>query len=207
MPSYDSLLQVTNDSENSTYLFSFNSQRVSIPPGQTRLVPFDAVINRLGDPRSGPIRSRIQPEEGGIPIDVPSRYEEICRLAIIYGLYTDNVNAPSHIDSAERQTLLDVIPRVTVSNPADDSPEPIIFPCDDPFCDRFSPDTTDQSQNAMLQRQLDAMRKKMIVMEQVLKQHPANPITGQTGEQVAEDTPDLPATQQTINRGTARRTG
>lgn len=191
---YDSLLSVENTSEDITYFFAYNSQRFSVKPGKTSLIPFHAVVVSMGDPRSGPEVQRIVPEGGGIAIQIPSRQMEIKRLSVVYGTYTEDVSTPSFVEHTNGECLLDRIPKVIIKNL--DEEDPITFPCDDPNCERFTPEDQDKTQNAVLLRQIESMRKKQAIMEQILKASNGNELTEKLGEstEVTEDVPsDGPA--------------
>lgn len=187
---YDSLLSVENKSEDLTYFFAYNSQRFSVKPGKTSLIPFDALRLAMGDPRSGPEVSRITPEGGGVAIQIPSRKDEIRRLSVLYGIYTEDISTPSFVDNTNGETLMDRIPKIVVKNLDDE--EAIVFPCDDPLCERFTPEDQDKSQVAVMQRQLESMRRKQAVMEQIIKASNGNEIATQLGDgtEVTEDVPN-----------------
>lgn len=193
---YDSLIKVENVSEDITYVFAFNSQRTTVRPGATSLVPFVALVRQMGDPRSGVTAQRLEPEEGGIASIIPSRSDEIKRLNILYGIYTEGVHDPSYIEGSEGVTLADRIPKIIATNIDDD--ERIIFPSDDPDCTNFVPEDTDKSQMAALLRQQEAMRKRQIVLEQMIKAMTgtsASEVLGD-GTEVTEDTPDTPTVRK-----------
>lgn len=186
---YDSLLRVRNN-DDKTWVFAWNSERFMVPPSQERLVPFAAVVAYLGDPRSQMNPSSFTPEGGGTSITIPDRPSEIRRLNTLYGVYTDGANDPSYLDGQEGVTLMDRLPKVEVFNLNDEEPEAIIFPADDPNCTNFVPDNQDKTQNAMLQRQLEQLRRRQIVMEQLLKQATGNTDPLDEGEEVTVDSPE-----------------
>lgn len=188
---YDSLLKVENVDEV-THLFSWNGQAFPIRAGQTSLVSFDALVVALGDPRSGPQPTAIIPEAGGVSIQIPARRDEIKRLNTYYGVYTEGVNDPSYLDGQEGVTLADRLPKVKVySLDPEDGEDPIIFPCDDPTCDRFVQADGDKSQVGIMQRQLEAMRRKQAILEQMVKAQNGNAVAEElgSGTEVTEDTP------------------
>lgn len=193
---YDTLLRIHNNDEEITYIFAANSESFRVRPLSETLVPFDAVVNSMGDPRSGPTPQRIQPEGGGVAVQIPSRLEEIKRLNTVYGIYTESVDAPSHVEGSEGITLLDRIPKVTATNV--DETDPISFPCDDPNCERYTPEDQDKSTMAVMQRQLEAMRRKQVVYEQLIRNAQGNAATTALGtEEVGDDTPQAQARRKT----------
>ena len=82
---------------------------------------------------------------------------------------------------------MDQLPHVTVTNL--DSDDPITFPAADPDCLSFTPMEVDKSQIAMMQRQLEKMRRQQLLMEQQLKASRVNEATSVPASEVEEDTP------------------
>lgn len=191
---YDSLLKVTSNEpdDGPTHVFAYDSQRFVLRPGKSSMVTFDALIRSMGDPRSGPQPQQIHPE-GGNAINIPSRRDELKRLSVMYGTYSDAIDTPSHIGvsgvDGPGPTLIERIPKISATNLDED--DLIIFPSDDPECTSYTPEDTDKSSMAVMQRQLEALRRKSSVMEQLLKQatgNSASEILEESGE-VTEDTP------------------
>ena len=188
MASYDSLLKVTNNSSDKRYMFAANSQRWLLGPGQTNFIPFDAVIRSMGDPRSGPQPIRIT-GQGGRATVIPSRREEIARLHVLYGTYGEGVDTVN----AEGDRLIDAIPDITAWNMGDDE-TPITFPCSDPDCTNLSTDDQDQSQQAVLMREMEKMRRQMAVYDEMMRQAglagtPGLPESQTPKEEIDEDSP------------------
>lgn len=194
---YDSLLTVRNNSDNVIYHFGANSQRWLIKPGELKYIPFEAVILVMGDPRSGPEPIRLVPEGGGIPTFIPSRRDEIKRLSTKHGAYTDDVDAPAaptEKGNPPEPSLRQRMPNVTVTN-MDESDEPIVFPVDDPFCTTYTPMEIDQSQVALLTRQIKTMERQMAAWQATLNQSNgaapdlSHPSVLNTDAEVDEDSP------------------
>lgn len=188
---YDSLLRVKNI-DDKTHIFQWNGQAFPVRAGQESLVSFDALVATLGDPRSAPQPSSVMPDAGGVAIQIPSRSQEIKRLNVLYGVYTEGVNDPSYLEGLEGVTLMSRLPKVEVySLDPDDGEDPIIFPCDDPTCDRFVQADGDKSQVGIMQRQLEQMRRKQAILEQMVKAQNGNAVAEElgSGTEVTEDTP------------------
>lgn len=163
---YDSLLRVTNHSDERV-VFMFNSQRFIVPPQGEAYISFDAVIRSMGDPRSGLQQQKIE-VEGGMPVFIPSRQQELQRLSTLYGCYTETVDAPCAVEGSHGKSLLQMLPNITATNI--DDQDPIVFPAQDPDCTQFAPISTDTTQMAVMQRQLEKLRRNQILLEQQLKQ-------------------------------------
>lgn len=183
---YDDLLKVVNNSDH-VEVFGYANKVYPVKPGGTALVPFPAVCIRLGDPRSGPEQVRIEKDDGSI-LRISSRKQEINRLSVLYGTY----------DPEQAELLLSLLPDVTVTNMEEDS-EPIVFPCEDPLCTKFTPIDTDQSQIALMQRQLDKLRRTQVLLEQQLKGTERNRDSTVAADKIEEDTPS--AVRKTATRG------
>lgn len=84
-------LQVTNDDKR-TWDFRWNRKHYPIEPGQQGFVPFEALVNSLGDPRSMDNQLvKFSDAEGtrGIIMD---RHAEITRLFAIYSVENENLD-------------------------------------------------------------------------------------------------------------------
>lgn len=184
---YDSLIRIINNEPPTgrTYRFAFNSQRWTLKPGQQNYLPFDAVIRSMGDPRSAPEPTKVI-GQGGRSTIIPSRTQELQRLSVLYGVYGETIDS---VDGDSGKTLLDMIPNVTGFNMEDS--EEITFPYMDPTCSNQEPDADDISQTAILFREMEKMRRQMMVYEEILKQN--NPQfaadADSSGAEVDEDTP------------------
>jgi len=167
---YDSMLRVENNSPTLSYIFSFNSKRYIIPPQRTAFVDFDALVVGLGDPRSGPEPSHWVIEGREKPVPIPSRKEELTRLGVQYGVYTTHPDTPAspYFEDVAGRTLRDMMPDVTVYNMSDN--EPIVFPIDDPDCNKYLPPETDLSTVASLQRQVEALGRQQAILREQLRQ-------------------------------------
>jgi hypothetical protein len=114
------ILKVDNV-DNVEWDFKWERKRYRVKPGETALVPFPALVNALGDPRSvanEQLKFRTENGQGGI---IPTRYESIVTLFARYGV-TD-------MDLAD---LIDFAPKVIVRHMETD--QEIKFPAQDPEC-------------------------------------------------------------------------
>lgn len=174
---YDSLLKVTNNRKE-IVIFMWAKSKYICPPEGTIFVPFDAVVSKLGDPRSGPTEAEIK-LEGGSVLRVPARSAEMKRLAVSTGVFN-----PRDVEA-----IIAKLPDVTVTNM--DSDEPIVFPAVDPECAEFVPVSQNKSEIAAMQRQLDKQRRTLALLEQQLKARKVGPTPSTIpAEDVEEDTPD-----------------
>jgi hypothetical protein len=116
------MVLVRND-DNVTWRFKWERKHYDVPPNHTLPVPFPAVVNMLGDPRSAvgeTIRYRAETGEHGL---IPSRYDTLAMLFAHYGIRDESVEA-----------LVDFAPKVTVTTMTG---EPVIFPAQNPEMDAF----------------------------------------------------------------------
>lgn len=177
---YDSLLKVVNNDESETVIFGYANQVYPIKPGRTGLVPFEAVKIKLGDPRTGPEVTKLT-LDNGTKIAIANRSSEMRRLSVLYGIY----------DQDRVDDILAAMPNVTVTNLEDDS-TPIVFPAQDPKCTNFTPMDVDQSQMAMMQRQLEKMRRTQLMLEEQIKAQGRNIDSTVSADKIQEDMPHTP---------------
>lgn len=186
---YDSLCQVNNNGDTPVR-FSLHSQRFNVPARGVAYVPFDAIVNRLGDPRSGPQAVIIPPQEPGQRTKrIPSRNDELKRLAAKYGVYdtTDKSLLLFRELKDENDTRANLMPNVTVTNINED--EPFVFPLDDPHCEMFTPPAGDTSQLAIIQRQLEKQRRVIAMLEQQANAGKVAATVNVSADEIEEDKP------------------
>jgi len=180
MPTYDSLLRVRNFDLNTRQEFQYANQKFLVPPAKKSgkdvipgeaYVSFDAVRLKMGDPRTGLSEGVIRNDDGTVSVRTEARSKELWRLHNLYGTYSE-----------DHDILKERAPKIKAWNMDDDPDEsdPIIFPVDDPYCQQFAPEETDQSQMAIMQRQLDKLRRTQLLLEQQLA-------ATQSGRQVVSD--------------------
>ena len=80
------------------------SSIAGMKPGETRMLPFEFVSTYFGDPRSGPERLKIKDSEGAV-IRIPTRPEELKRIAVIYGVYTRQDLLPEYVPNVTITTM------------------------------------------------------------------------------------------------------
>lgn len=178
-------LQVTND-DKVAIEFSWNRvanprNRWVIQPGQTEFVIFEAVVNKLGDPRSEygnrpRFDSGARPQngaKGGQPY-IPERYEELNRMFAMYGVREERLTDFVKIlpDGKEERIpgLQSLVPKVTVRTMAG---QLIRFPAQAPEATPYPvPNPTKQvgaDVNRMfsqLEAEKDALAEKVRQLEQ-----------------------------------------
>lgn len=112
------LLTVRND-DSVPWKFEWDRRQWVLKPGQVTYIPFPAVVNKLGDPRSVEgTRIRYYSADSQTRGIIPSRYETLCSLFAAYGIRGENVDA-----------LVDFAPKVTVTTMQG---QPVTFPCQNP---------------------------------------------------------------------------
>lgn len=97
------LVLVTNE-DDVDWGFSWDRRRYVVPVGKQLPVPFPAVVNMMGDPRSvdgAMTRYRAETGEHGV---IPTRYESLTSLFARYGITEENVDK-----------LVDFAPKVRVT--------------------------------------------------------------------------------------------
>ena len=85
------ILQVENE-EKVTVLFRWARKAYACKPGEVTFVPFEALVNQLGDPRSVPGEVLSFDDGNGVKGVILSRYEELTRLFAMYGIEQENVD-------------------------------------------------------------------------------------------------------------------
>jgi hypothetical protein len=95
-------LQVTND-DVKTWDFRWSRKHYVVPPNEQGFVPFEALVNSLGDPRSMENQIVKYSDGDGNKGIVMDRYNEITRLFAMYSVQNENLDE-----------LVDKAPKVTV---------------------------------------------------------------------------------------------
>jgi hypothetical protein len=113
-------LVVVENIDDVIWRFEWDRRMYDLRPGATMQIPFPAVINLLGDPRSiegGEIKFRTETGQSGI---IGSRYDTLLMLMARFGVKDENIDA-----------LVDFAPkmRVTTTTGTD-----IVFPAQNPRC-------------------------------------------------------------------------
>jgi hypothetical protein len=118
------LLMVTND-EDHPVSFRWAKKTYVIEPGEERPVPFEALVNALGDPRSADQAvTKFNDGNGGKGL-VMTRYDEISRLMAVYAIEGENLETWRDRDGVQKPGLLDRVPVVRVKTL---SGQRVIFP-------------------------------------------------------------------------------
>lgn len=124
------LLMVTNDEPNKPVTFRWARKSYTIEPGDTAPVPFEALVNDLGDPRSADNAvTDFNDGNGGKGI-VMTRHAELSRLFAIYAIEGENLESWTDQKTGETKPgLVDKTPRVRVETLAG---QPVRFPGQNP---------------------------------------------------------------------------
>lgn len=155
----DSLYLVTNE-DDKPIDFTFNRQSIVILPGKVSLVPFDAIVEKLGDPRSGPVSQKIIVDGQDVGRIAPRSWW-INRLSVYYGTY----------DIANLELLKAAMPKVSVTTFDGEDPG-FSFPVDDPECQYLMPtQSKGTSIEENLRREMAEMNRKMKAMERLMAQN------------------------------------
>lgn len=96
------ILKVTN-TDDVDWEFGWDRIKYLVRRGETKFVPFPALVLKMGDPRSMPdIVTRFNSEDGQRGI-IPTRYDSLCTLFACYGIANEDIG-----------DLVDFAPRVEV---------------------------------------------------------------------------------------------
>jgi hypothetical protein len=179
----ESIYLVTNN-ESHPISFVFNRQAINIEAGGKSMVPFEALMEKFGDPRSGP-----EPQPiivNGMPAGrIMSRDFWLGRLSVTYGVY-DPGNLDGYTkDGKHYPGLKELMPKVTIQTLEGDDPG-FSWPADDPDCQFLKPNTNSgTSVEENLRRELAEMKRRQLAMEKMLK----NRTMPEPSETIPEDTP------------------
>ena len=153
----DSIYLVKNE-DDKPLDFCYNQQSITILPGTTAMVPFEAIVEKMGDPRSGPQAQPIK-VNGHVAGYVASREWWINRLSTSYGIY----------DSSAISDIKAVMPKISVRT-IDGEDAKFSFPIDDPESKYLMPDNTGGATvEENLRRELEEMKRRQRSIETLLK--------------------------------------
>lgn len=114
----DGDLLLVKNVDDVTWRFRWDHRNYDIRPGQTLPVPFPAVANMMGDPRSAPGEVVVYHAETGERGAVPSRYEQLVSLFAHYGIADESID-----------DLVAFAPKIEVQTM---SGETVVFPAQNP---------------------------------------------------------------------------
>lgn len=186
---------VTNE-DNYPLDFVFDRQSITIQPGKTTMVPFEAIVEKLGDPRSGPTTQKIVIDGQDIGRIAPRSWW-LKRLATYYGTYDPlNLDGTTNGNGEHVPGLREVMPKVSIKTLDNEDPH-FSFPVDDPDSQFLSPNTNSAGASIEegLRRQMAEMQRKLKAMEKLLGQ-----------EQVPESRENIPEDIPPANVQAARPT-
>jgi hypothetical protein len=139
----------------------WDNREYTILRGKKAIVPFEAMVLRFGDPRSGENIQSIKTPGGGVNGWIPDRKSEVARLRLLWGAHADNYPKFDDID----------VPNVRVY---DLNNEPIATVMEDPEGKESIPVTqTESEKDAMYelldrqQAQIDALRRELGVTDEI----------------------------------------
>lgn len=150
------LLDVEGNADYPQITLGWANKEYVILRGKKAIVPFEAMCNRFGDPRSGTIITPIREPGGDATGWIPDRKSEVARLRLLWGAHADNY--PSFDDIT--------VPLVWVTDLQ--SQEQILTVVDDPQGDSVNAVLqTESDRSALLdmldrqQRQIDELRVEL----------------------------------------------
>lgn len=125
-------LQVTND-DSKPVEFAWARKRYVVAPGETTFVIFQAVVNKLGDPRSEE-GAQISFDDGnGNRGKIMERYEYLKSLFAMYGVEMERIEDFTFTEGPRKgetiKGLMSVVPKLTVKTLAG---QLVRFPAQDP---------------------------------------------------------------------------
>ena len=136
-------LSVRNDSK-APVEFAWNRRRWVVSPGQDKMVPFEAIVNVLGDPRSDD-EPAMYDDGNGNAGQVVRRQDELSRLFARYG-----------IEFEDKGELVRAVPTLLVRHPETD--HTITFPAQDPTMIAYPVLNTQQRDMTGQRRAVDALQ-------------------------------------------------
>jgi hypothetical protein len=116
---------VTNRSGTDTYVFEWNRKVAVVAPGQAKFVLFEALVDKLGDPRSMERESQRYNDGNGNQGVVMSREFEMDRLFTRYAVLGSHINDTKDKDGSIIPGLLFKTPHVEVETL---NGERVVFP-------------------------------------------------------------------------------
>jgi hypothetical protein len=123
----DDWLYVTNQ-ETYPVEFRWARKHYVCQPGETIPVLFQALVNKLGDPRSVDGAQQNYDDGNGNHGKIMERYDYLKSLFAYYGVEEERLETFTRPDGRTIQGLYDVVPKVAVTT---FSGQPVQFPCYD----------------------------------------------------------------------------
>jgi hypothetical protein len=186
----DDLFQLTN-LEDYPLRFMVANKNYAVGAGQTVYVPFDLIKLYFGDPRSG-LMERSYKDEQGNRVHIPSREREVSRLTIMHGVPQkhNDLRAKAEKDGVALPplpTLEELAPKVRI---VDGSGHDIKHVIQDPLGrEAVEPVSTLDSPEAI---KAEVARQRQVLERLEAAQQAIDDAPTGDGEEVTEDTPDLP---------------
>jgi len=148
------VLSVKND-DSKPVEFAWNRRRWVVEPGATKSVPFEAIVNVLGDPRSDD-RPAVYDDGNGNKGQVMRRGDELGHLFARYGIQFE-----------DRKELTRAAPKLVVSHP--ETGYRINFPAFDPEMDAYPVLNVGERDVTGQRRALDGVMAENAQMRQELE--------------------------------------
>ena len=125
----DDWLQVRNDDSHPVEM-AWARKRYIVQPAETAIVIFQALVNKLGDPRSEDNEIvRFDDGNGHHGVIMP-RYSELIRLFALYGIREERLeDFHNPVTGEDMIGLLSAVPKLTVTTLTG---QLVRFPCQDP---------------------------------------------------------------------------
>ncbi len=148
------VLSVKND-DTQAVEFAWNRRRWVVEPGQTKSVPFEAIVNVLGDPRSDDLPA-VYNDGNGNSGQVMRRGDELGRLFARYGVWFE-----------DRGELVKAAPKLVVTHPENDYR--IQFPAFDPEMEPYPVLNVGEKELTGQRRALDSVMSENAQMRKELE--------------------------------------
>ena len=120
----ETILKVLNV-DNVPWEFKWNRMSYLVKPGETKFVPFEAIVLKMGDPRSMPeMVTRFSSEDGRHGI-IATRYDSLVTLFAHYGIANEDIG--ELVDFAPKLEIRTMAEDMVVQFPAQ-NPEMVAWP-------------------------------------------------------------------------------
>jgi hypothetical protein len=160
------------------FLGHWNKDRYVVPAGGEAIVPYDAAVLWLGDPRAVDLNESKRP-----------RLVEYRRLRVRYGAYDDEERWEKNKPRLECHTL---------------DGQRVLTVVDDPAGDYLNPEVTHEAENRFLRETMQRMQAEMKVMRSRLDQN-ERAVRSEDDAQTSEDTPGAAVDTPPRRRGRPRK--
>lgn len=162
-------VKVTNHEEDDI-IFRYSSKDYRVRAGMENMVPFEVVKHYYGDPRSQLQKYRLAIDENTTEW-IEDRATQLQALSVMYGVYDpNNISGLDERDGEgnvnHRPGMRDIMKRVTVTTL---DGEELVFPVDDPFCNKSLPAESDLSMAAAMARRVHDLENQLFTIKQQIE--------------------------------------